>query len=48
MALGKSGAKNAAVFALEILGLTDKKIQNKLNKFKKGLVASIRQQRIKI
>ena len=48
MALGKSGAKNAAVFALEILGLTDKKIQDKLNKFKKDLVASIRRQRIKI
>jgi len=48
MALGKSGAKNAAVFALEILGLTDKKIQDKLNKFKKGLAVSIRRQRIRI
>lgn len=48
MAIGRSGAKNAAVFALEILGLTDKRIQVRLNKFKKGLASSIRRQRIKI
>ncbi|MFH1202511.1 MAG: 5-(carboxyamino)imidazole ribonucleotide mutase [Candidatus Omnitrophota bacterium] len=48
MAIGKSGAKNAAIFALEILGLTDKKIRTKLGTFKKGLATSIKKQRLKI
>jgi 5-(carboxyamino)imidazole ribonucleotide mutase len=34
MAIGKSGAKNAALFALEILGISDKKISSKLLKYK--------------
>jgi 5-(carboxyamino)imidazole ribonucleotide mutase len=37
MAIGKSGAKNAAIFALEILALNDKKIANKLLIFKRKL-----------
>ena len=37
MAIGKSGAKNAAILALEILGLTDKNIEKKLVAYKKGL-----------
>lgn len=39
MAIGKAGAKNAAIFAVEILGITDKKIQGKLLKYKKEMNA---------
>ena len=42
MSIGKSGAKNAAIFALEILALTDKTIATKLLKFKKQLGAKVR------
>jgi len=42
MAIGKSGAKNAAVFALEILGSTDKKIQAKLIAYKNKMRAKIK------
>jgi len=34
MAIGKSGAKNAALLALRILGVTDKGIEEKLEKFR--------------
>jgi len=34
MAIGKTGARNAAIFALEILGVSDKKIQAKLARHK--------------
>jgi len=37
MAVGKSGAKNAAIFALEILALSDKGIADKLLDFKRRL-----------
>ena len=37
MAIGKSGARNAAIFALQILALSDKKIANKLRAYKKSL-----------
>ncbi len=37
MAVGKSGAKNAGLFAARILGILDKKIGTKLNYFKKEL-----------
>jgi len=47
MAIGKAGAKNAAIFALEILGVTDKKIQAKLAKHKKGMRVKILKARIK-
>ncbi|MBU1125538.1 MAG: 5-(carboxyamino)imidazole ribonucleotide mutase [Candidatus Omnitrophica bacterium] len=48
MAIGKAGAKNAAIFALEILGVTDKKIQGKLLKYKQNMRHKIRQVKIKI
>ncbi len=48
MAIGKQGAKNAALFALEILGITDKKIQSSLIAYKKKMRAKIKQIRIKI
>jgi 5-(carboxyamino)imidazole ribonucleotide mutase len=37
MAIGKAGAKNAAIFALEILGISDKKIAAKLAAYKKTM-----------
>ena len=48
MAIGKAGAKNAAIFALEILGSTDKKINARLNNYKKQMKAKIKKIRIKI
>ncbi len=41
MAIGKTGAKNAAIFALQILGITDSKIAKKLVAFKRRLAAQI-------
>ena len=35
MAVGKAGAKNAAIFAVQILALADKNLQEKLAEFKK-------------
>jgi len=40
--IGKTGAKNAAILALEILGLQDKKIEKSLLKFKEALAENIR------
>ena len=37
MAIGKAGAKNAAVLAVQILALSDESLQNKLAQFKKSL-----------
>jgi 5-(carboxyamino)imidazole ribonucleotide mutase len=37
MAIGKAGAKNAAILALEILGINDKAIQAKLIQYKKEM-----------
>ncbi|MCM8763456.1 MAG: 5-(carboxyamino)imidazole ribonucleotide mutase [Candidatus Omnitrophica bacterium] len=48
MAIGKPGAKNAALFALEILGLTDKKISQKLSALKKRTAAKIKSIKIKL
>ena len=42
VAIGKTGAKNAAILALEILAVTDKVIEKKLNIFKRALVESVR------
>jgi len=48
MAIGKSGAKNAALFALEILGISDPKIQAKLLNYKKQMRLKIKKTKIKI
>jgi len=48
MAIGKSGAKNAALFALEILGLTDKKISAKLSKSRKKIADKIKKIKIRL
>jgi phosphoribosylaminoimidazole carboxylase PurE protein len=36
MAIGKAGSKNAAIFAVQILALTDKNLKEKLAEFKKA------------
>ena len=36
MAIGKAGAKNAAIFAAQILALSDKSLAAKLNEFRKA------------
>ncbi len=43
LAIGKSGAKNAALTALEILGVSDKSVQRKLESFKKDMVKMVKQ-----
>lgn len=42
MGIGKSGAKNAAILASEILALNDKKIEKKLVSLKKEMVIKIK------
>lgn len=42
VAIGKTGAKNAAILALQILSLSDRKLVKKLDDFKKALVESVR------
>lgn len=42
MSIGRSGAKNAAIAALEILGLNDKKIQKGLEHFRRDMVKTIK------
>ncbi len=48
MAIGKAGAKNAAIFALEILGITDKKIKSRLITYKKETRVKIKKTKINI
>ncbi|MCK9603104.1 MAG: 5-(carboxyamino)imidazole ribonucleotide mutase [Candidatus Omnitrophica bacterium] len=48
MAIGKAGAKNAALFALEILAVTDKKIAAKLLRYKKEMRLKIKKIKIKL
>ena len=42
MAIGKAGAKNAAIFALQILALNDKNIANKLQIYKSKLASLVK------
>ncbi|MFH1354904.1 MAG: 5-(carboxyamino)imidazole ribonucleotide mutase [Candidatus Omnitrophota bacterium] len=48
MAIGKAGAKNAAIFSLEILGIQDKRINAKLSAYKKKMRSKIKKIRIKL
>jgi len=48
MSIGRAGAKNAALFALEILGIHDAKISAKLVNYKKQMRLRITQTKIKI
>ena len=41
MSIGKSGAKNAAILAVEILALNNSRLSNKLKDFKASLVKSV-------
>lgn len=41
MAVGKSGAVNAAIFAVQILSLSDKSLEDKLNQHKEDLKKSV-------
>ena len=43
MAVGKSGAKNAGIFAAEIIALNDKKISAKLRAYKKKMSDDVKQ-----
>jgi len=45
MAIGSSGAKNAAILATQILALEDKLLAKKLAQFKKKLAASIKKRK---
>jgi len=40
--IGKAGARNAAVLALEILGLSDKRIEKRLSVFKRSLADGVK------
>ena len=42
VAIGKAGARNAGVLAVQILGLSDKKLQKKLDNLKKSMVEGVR------
>jgi len=42
VAIGKAGAKNAALLALQILAIEDGKLSRKLSSFKKGLAGSVK------
>jgi 5-(carboxyamino)imidazole ribonucleotide mutase len=48
MAIGKAGAKNAALFALAILGTSNKKVSAQVLKYKKGMRLKIRRTKIKL
>ncbi len=48
MSIGKAGAKNAALFALAILGINDAKINAKLINYKKQMCLKIKQIKIKL
>lgn len=48
MAIGKAGSKNAAIFALEILALSDKRIASKLVAYKKRMRINIKKIKLKI
>jgi len=48
MAIGKSGARNAAIFALEILAISDKKIAVKLAKHRKDMRIKVTKTKIKL
>jgi len=48
MAIGSAGAKNAALFALQILGTSDKKIRQKMSAYKKDMRAKILKIKLKV
>jgi len=47
MAIGKPGAKNAAILALEILAVADKSIEEKLGRYKNTLAKKVKEIKLK-
>jgi len=48
MSIGRAGSKNAAIFALEILGIADKKINSKLKGYKNKMRLKVKNTKIKL
>ena len=48
MSIGDWGAKNAAIFALEILALKDNKIELKLIKYRKQMAVRVKKTKVKL
>jgi phosphoribosylcarboxyaminoimidazole (NCAIR) mutase len=48
MALGSSGAKNAAIYAVQILALSDPRLQEVLQGHKQDLEQKVKEQKDKI
>lgn len=48
MAIGKAGAKNAAIFALEVLAVSDKNIQDKLKEYRQKMKKKIIETRLSL
>jgi phosphoribosylamine--glycine ligase len=48
MAIGKSGAKNAGILAVQILALTDDRLAAKLEKYKQNMAAEVEQKAKKL
>lgn len=48
MAIGRPGAKNAALFALEILGTADKNIEKKLAAYKRELSKKVKEIKLSV
>ena len=48
MAIGRAGAKNAAIFALEILGASDADMEKKLEAYKKSLAKKVKEIKLKV
>ncbi|MCM8796619.1 MAG: 5-(carboxyamino)imidazole ribonucleotide mutase [Candidatus Omnitrophica bacterium] len=48
MSIGKAGAKNAVLFALEILGVTDGNIRKRLRRYRENMRFQIRKTKIKL
>ncbi len=46
MSIGKAGAKNAGLLALEILALSDKRIQRLLESYRKSMASEVLKQKI--
>jgi phosphoribosylaminoimidazole carboxylase PurE protein len=46
MSIGKSGARNAAIFALGILAISNQKLKSQLIKYKKEMVRKIKKIRL--
>ena len=48
MAIGKPGARNAGIFAAQMLAVSDEELKRKLDKFKKKMAAQVGQKAKKL